>query len=58
MCGHTFKMTKIEVTEGYGNFSTWQDRLFMFAEFEKLLYNPNLSQISQAFPIASLEFIK
>ena len=30
----------------------------MFAEFEKLLYNPNLSQISQAFPIASLEFIK
>ena len=29
-----------------------------FAEFEKLLYNPNLSQISQAFPIASLEFIK
>ena len=30
----------------------------MFAEFEKLPCNPNLSKISQAFPFASLEFIK
>ena len=55
MCGNKFNMTKI------GNmaiFQTWQHDLSMFAEFERLPCNPNFSQISQAFPLASLEFIK
>ena len=39
-------------------FQTWQHVLSMFAEFEKLPSNLKFSQISQAFPLASLEFIK
>ena len=39
-------------------FQTWQDGLAMLAEFEKVPCDPNFSQISQAFPLASLEFIK
>ena len=58
MCGSTFNMTEIEVTEGYGNFSNMAICHIMFSEFEKLPGNPNFSQISQAFPLTSLEFIK
>ena len=72
MCDNMFNMTEIEVTEGYGNFSwlklglpgnfsnsaNMDHVLSMFAEFEKLPGNPNFSQISQALPLASLEFIK
>ena len=40
-------------------FQTWQHGLSMFAEFEMLLpCNLNFSHIPQAFPLASLEFIK
>ena len=55
MCGGKFKMTKTEIAEGYGNFSNmakWP------TEFEKVPCNLNFSQISQVFPLASLEFIK
>ena len=39
-------------------FPTWQHGLSMLAEFEKLLLcNLKFIQISQAFPLASLEFI-
>ena len=58
MCGNTFNMTEIEVTEGYDNFSIMATCPVMFAEFEKLPGNPNFSQTSQAFQLASLEFIK
>ena len=51
-------MTKIEVAEGYDNFSNMARWPTHFAEFEKLPRNPNFIQISQAFPLASLDFIK
>ena len=38
-------------------FQAWQHGISIFAEFEKLPRNLNFSQISQAFPLASLEFI-
>ena len=38
-------------------FQPWQDGLSIF-DFEKLPHNPNFSQILQAFPLASLEFVK
>ena len=47
-------LLKLRLLKDMATSQTWQDGLSMFAEFEKLPCNSNFSQISQAFPLASL----
>ena len=58
MSGKTFNMAEPVVAEVYSNFSNVENGLSMFSQFEKLPCSSNFSQSSQAFPLASFEFIK